>query len=189
MAAYSQKHDELLVNLFKAYAVVNDEEFREYIRGKRHTYEDGDSAMTENTLMTNAENHYDMRVEAGTWKIVDKKTERIMALEGEIRNIKAGGSTSGNSGGTTDNKWAWKKKEPKAGDPKTKTVNNKKYHWCPNHKMWTVHTPENCEGILPKGTKPANPVATSSSTTSTTPRLQMDPAMETIISSGGSMIE
>ena len=71
MAAYSQKHDELLVNLFQAYAVVNDEEFREYIRGKRHSYEDG-GTLTENTLMVNAENHFDMRVEAGTWKIVDK---------------------------------------------------------------------------------------------------------------------
>jgi hypothetical protein len=38
----------------------------------------------------------------------------------------------------------WKKAEPAAGDPKSKTLNGKTYHWCPHNKMWTIHSPTDC---------------------------------------------
>lgn len=40
---------------------------------------------------------------------------------------------------------AWKLKAPKAGEPKSKTIEGKKYHWCPYHQMWTLHKPEDCK--------------------------------------------
>jgi hypothetical protein len=48
-----------------------------------------------------------------------------------------------------DNKYKWKLKEPKDGEPNTKRVfqdgEKKMYHWCPHHKMWTIHKPEECK--------------------------------------------
>jgi hypothetical protein len=38
----------------------------------------------------------------------------------------------------------WKLVAPKSGEKKTKEKNNKTYHWCQKHKMWTVHKPEDC---------------------------------------------
>ena len=40
--------------------------------------------------------------------------------------------------------FAWKDVAPKKDDPKTKGVNRKTYHWCPKHKAWTLHKPEEC---------------------------------------------
>ena len=42
------------------------------------------------------------------------------------------------------------KKEPKGSDPKSKSVFNNKekknrtYHWCSHHKLWTLHTNDEC---------------------------------------------
>jgi hypothetical protein len=48
-----------------------------------------------------------------------------------------------------DNKYKWKLKEPKDGESNTKRVfqdgEKKTYHWCPHHKMWTIHKPEECK--------------------------------------------
>jgi hypothetical protein len=50
-----------------------------------------------------------------------------------------------------DNKYKWKLKGPKDGEPNTKRVfqdgEKKTYHWCPHHKMWTIHKPEECKNF------------------------------------------
>jgi hypothetical protein len=38
----------------------------------------------------------------------------------------------------------WKKAVPSTGEPKSKKVNGKTYHWCPRHKMWTIHSSTDC---------------------------------------------
>jgi hypothetical protein len=40
----------------------------------------------------------------------------------------------------------WMLKEPTGSEPKTKMMNEKEYHWCPNHKCWTRHKPSECNG-------------------------------------------
>eukprot|EP00957_Ditylum_brightwellii_P069633 5288845-Ditylum_brightwellii.AAC.2 len=35
-------------------------------------------------------------------------------------------------------------KPPKYEKLLTKVLNGKTYHWCPNHKAWTKHTPGQC---------------------------------------------
>jgi hypothetical protein len=52
------------------------------------------------------------------------------------RNRETGGRASK---WQNDKKWAWKLKAPKEKDPKTKKVDDKTYHWCPNHSAWTLH--------------------------------------------------
>jgi hypothetical protein len=56
--------------------------------------------------------------------------------------------------------------EPKGNEAKTKSVFNKKekkhmtYHWCSGHKLWTLHTNEECtkgkDGATPLADKTAN---------------------------------
>ena len=42
-------------------------------------------------------------------------------------------------------KWAWKKVAPREGMKRGKQVSGKTYHWCVKHKLWTLHTPEECQ--------------------------------------------
>ena len=41
-------------------------------------------------------------------------------------------------------KWKWKEVPPKSGQKHTKTFEGKEYHWCPLHKKWTLHKPDEC---------------------------------------------
>jgi hypothetical protein len=54
---------------------------------------------------------------------------------------------------------AWKKVAPKPGEPTTKVVNSKMYHFCPNHKAWCIHTVNQCtliEGAKDPATDTSN---------------------------------
>jgi len=44
------------------------------------------------------------------------------------------------------NNHEWKKVAPKSGEPTTVQKNEITYHWCPNHKAWTAHKPEEHKG-------------------------------------------
>ena len=39
---------------------------------------------------------------------------------------------------------AWKKVPPQAGEPWTKRIRSKDFHWCEHHMAWTVHLPTGC---------------------------------------------
>ncbi len=39
---------------------------------------------------------------------------------------------------------AWKKTAPAEGEPSTKKVKDKTYHWCIHHMAWTIHTSSEC---------------------------------------------
>jgi hypothetical protein len=48
-----------------------------------------------------------------------------------------------------ENRYKWKYKPPKNGEPSTKKVlqdgKRKVYHWCVYHKQWTLHKPSECK--------------------------------------------
>ena len=50
----------------------------------------------------------------------------------------------------TNKKWKWKTLPPKQGESTTKLRMvdgvERKYHWCHNHKKWTLHSPQECKG-------------------------------------------
>lgn len=70
-----------------------------------------------------------------------RPTRRLQQLREAGRKKKAENKKPGGS----KDKWAWKEVPPKEGEGKTKTVNGKEYHWCPNHEAWTLHTPKECK--------------------------------------------
>jgi hypothetical protein len=136
---------EFITHMFKGYAAASDSDFVQYMKEKRNRYEEGQPLDIE-TLMQSALNKYNIAIQTGRWNAPDKKDATIFAMKTEIEALKKKSTSSGTTGSGKVGKWAWKSKKPDAGAPKTKMVNKKKYHWCPTHEMWTLHSPEDCKG-------------------------------------------
>ncbi len=199
IAAYGEKCPELLVNVFNAYEVVEDEKFQAYIMAKKNAWEDGTATVDALKLMSQAENHYKMRIEGGTWKAITKKDERIVALEARIEALTTTTSytnDNGSKGGrlTPEQraiKYAWKKIPPKDGQ-KQKSFEGRIYYWCTKHKAWTMHKDEDCEGVGTRFNKNGNtnPDTTKeANTTLDVKKVTVDNALKSIIQNGGAMFE
>jgi hypothetical protein len=94
-------------------------------------------------------------------EIVDKKPgakkakattlseEEIASLAARISQHKKGKKRPSNH--DIEDKFKWKLRAPKDGDPTTKKVymdgKKKVYHWCVFHSMWTLHSPAECKRI------------------------------------------
>jgi hypothetical protein len=145
LIARGQPPTELKRQLFKAYLKCGDEEFIRFINMKKDQYEEGEP-IAEDELMSKALTKYELKVENKTWNVADAHKERIIALEAQVRSLKAI-TPSGNTTNASTRKadaFAWKKVKPNANEPQSKSVNKKKYHWCDKHAMWSIHTPEQC---------------------------------------------
>jgi hypothetical protein len=77
LIALMEQVPELTMNLFKGYSSAADDDF---VRYKKDVYEDGTSMSVEK-LMSAALNKYELTVEDSIWLILDKKDDRIIALE------------------------------------------------------------------------------------------------------------
>jgi hypothetical protein len=154
--SYGQTYPELIMNLFKSYTLIEDNEFKTYILYLRFGYNANPQEYNPRILMNNVENAYKLRIEEGTWTPgIDSKVDEITALKAEIEAFKVtinekGNRGNGNGNGRMDTKaraekYAWKKVPPSASDPKTKGFEGRTYHWCRHHKMWTIHTEAQCD--------------------------------------------
>ena len=163
LAARGQTTYHLLTNLFKGYMATSDKKFTKYIKDIQITYDDGDN-ITPEQLMLKAQNKYTTLVNSQQWAQPDPNKAVILALKAELAKLKQQQKVPKGKSGKKDkssgkksgkekrkNKLQWMTQEPKEGEKKTKTVKNKLYHWCPNHKCWGRHKPEDCKGL---GNKP-----------------------------------
>lgn len=158
---------DLLVHLFKGYKSATDKTFVDYIARKEDEYNDGNPQRIDaNRLMELAENKYKMLVEKDQWNAPTEEQQNILALTAELALLKKNqtkakptykakltSSTSPKSKNYAADKSkkkrdegvpAWKKKAPSGNSPKEKDVEGKHYYWCPHHKLWTMHKPEDC---------------------------------------------
>ena len=161
---------DLLVNLFKGYLACSDKEFVRYITTKKDAHEEGVSINLDK-LMTFADNKYKTLVQNETWNAPDANEEKILALQVELKKLKA---QKGKSNKT--NKQAPKKREknpkvkvknnrlpdffgkkPKKGDEmKPKTWKGKLWYFCGEETggkcagLWRRHKPSKCEGKAAK---------------------------------------
>jgi hypothetical protein len=90
-------------------------------------------------------------------QIVDLKSENLQIskkLKGKLKDAKKDEKKDGgkqkNKKDTSNKKKQkkdeeWKRVPPKAGEAKTKKVNDKTWNWCEHHQAWCIHTPEECE--------------------------------------------
>jgi hypothetical protein len=184
--SYGQPYPELIMNLFKSYALIEDNDFKTYVLYLRFGYNANPEDCNSRTLMNNVENAYKLRVEEGTWTPgIDKKTDDITALKAEIEAFKTSINEKKERGSgrmdakTRNEKYAWKKIPPSAGESKTKTFEERIYHWCGNHKMWTMHTEAQCD---PNYRRPTNNGVNNNATAEGAPNAPQ--AMTTNVVSG-----
>jgi hypothetical protein len=165
LQARGETTDDLIINLFKAYLSVADQNFVEYMKKKKDDYDEGTTVLEPETLMTHALNKYHISlVQEKKWKSMSPQDEQLVALKAQYeqlrdanlrlaRSISAKKSSKGNCDGQKAKKGRkqqqkqqepWKKEPPKEGEPLTKIVNNKTYNWCSHHQAWTFHTEADC---------------------------------------------
>ena len=159
--------NDLLINLFKAYSVAQDERFVTSIGNMEEDYLLGKSpGLTDEMLMADAYAAYRVRVERGIWGALNREQETMVAIQAQIDKLKDGRLKVNTKTKTTKTKRkkevekdskkkkskketsrpGWKDKNP---DGKaTLTKNNKTYYWCKYHNqgkgMWVVHKPSEC---------------------------------------------
>jgi hypothetical protein len=170
LSARGETCQDLLIYLFDAHSQAPDSTFVQYIAQQKSQYDDNTLDLTADRLI--AEHKYATLTRDETWSRPTQEEENIVALTArlEMMNKQIGkkkvDTKSKQSKGlkkTTkkdkspkgkknkqdlDKKFAWKKVPPKDGEPRTKTVGGKFYHFCPNHDergMWTLHKPSDCK--------------------------------------------
>ena len=175
LAARGETPD-FLINLFTAYMAVPDKKFVEYLEKQKDKFDDGED-VTVKRLMQVALTKFKDRKRSDTWQAPTPQDEEIMALSAEIVELKkarptqAAGGKGAKSGKKGDDakksykarmaeKYAWKLVPPASGEPKTKEVNKKTYHFCPHHNndagAWVIHHPNKCDRRENKGADTAS---------------------------------
>ena len=156
LAARGRTTTDLLEYLFNAYRVVTDEHFHRYIETKENEYEDGQTPEYQ-ALMTSCLNKYKVRKEKELWNEPTADQNKIVALQSQVDKLKKSKKTNTNNTNSGDSprkrrkpKPDWCFVAPKGKEKKEKTVDGKQWWWCPKHKAWCRHRPENCKGIVPK---------------------------------------
>jgi hypothetical protein len=167
LAARGENSSDLLINLFAAFMAVPDKKFVEYIEKQKDKYDEGEDVTTK-YLMQVALTKYKDRKRSDTWQAPSAEAEQIMALTAQISDLqKAKGTTpaekSKKAGGAKKEseakkqsraakyaeKYAWKLIAPASGEPTTKEVEKKTYHFCPHHNndlgAWVIHLPSKCD--------------------------------------------
>jgi hypothetical protein len=185
--------NQILINVLIAYSTSTDTEFREYIKQKRNMYEDGAIIMTLESLMNNAVNKYDLKVQDGTWNAPDDRDATIMALQTQVKSLakkkktppspKDQYSLTPTPTVPPSNRRSvdlWKYKKPTKGET-TKKMGTKTYHWCTNHEAWCIHKPSECLLTSPKSQND-DPKATL---TDQQEQIVMTKAMQAIVDSEG----
>ena len=155
---------DLLSYLFKAYAVVPDAKFRDYIETKKSEYEEGRLTQdglpfTSDYLMLLGDNKCKGMKQNKTWITPSPEDEKIVALQAEVTKLQKAmvattsdpkRNTAPKAGSPPKKQRAekpiWMTKPPAAGEPSFKKVDGKDYWWCPKHHSWGRHQPQDCEG-------------------------------------------
>jgi hypothetical protein len=182
-----QSSQDLLVNLFLAYKTVDDQEFHRYINQKESDYEESSQAdaLTPEKLMSMALEKFTILKEVKkTWREMSAEQKQIVALNARLekskttstkkenvktskRTDKKGGKKPKKTSGAKARKDpAWMSETLKPGDPTTKTVDGREWHYCSKHKKWGSHKTPDCKGLgLDTGSSQSKPSSESTSET------------------------
>ena len=182
LAARGETSSDLLINVFAAFLAVPDKKFVEYIEKQKDKYDEGEDVSTKK-LMQVALIKYKDRKRSDLWQAPSVEEEQIIALTAQIdemqkekamtatANDKPKRPTESKKKSRTDRyaeKYAWKLVPPASGEPKTKEVNKKTYHFCPHHNngvgAWVIHHPNKCDRREEKKDVPAKAKASMSLT-------------------------
>eukprot|EP00797_Seminavis_robusta_P029539 Sro59_g034100.1 n/a (263) ;mRNA; r:44125-44913 len=150
----------MLNPLFDGYSNCADAEFTRYMAWKQVCYEDGTLEIGYTALMVSALEKYKILKDRKQWlKKTDQEME-IITLKAEVTRLKTSPATKSVASARTTgaatkddkskaaDKHAWKLVGPTEGEPQQKTVNGKKYIYCPYHHTtkWVLEV--NNKGII-----------------------------------------
>jgi hypothetical protein len=143
--------NDLLVNVFKGYQMAQDEDFAQFVKRKKDTYDEG-ADITVASLMDAAENKYKTQLLTGEWSVPTKEQKQILAFTAKVDKLwvavtpKKDKQRNGQSNTPNpqkniskaklkrEKKCAWKKIRPKEGERVTKVVGGTSYHLeCEHH--------------------------------------------------------
>lgn len=164
LAANGHQTVDLFAHMMKAYREVPDKHFQNYINNKIDNHFDNTNRLTTSQFMTFAKDKYKEMITDNTWMKSKDVQEQLVALTAQMemmekknqqlhlklkKKIDAAQTTRTTKVAKSINKkqqdkWAWKDKPPRKGDKTQKQFDGKQYHWCPIHKKWTLHKPEEC---------------------------------------------
>ena len=170
LSANGERTQDLFAHLTKAYKLVPDKAFQQYIRAKIDTHNDGTANLSTVQLMAFAKKKYDELMEDKVWMLKDETEQQLIALTAQLQQIhksnrpkpaklrnsasssnyheakviSAPKKPSASTMTSKQDKWAWKSIAPKSGAPTKKTVSGKPYFWCEFHRKWTLHKPDDC---------------------------------------------
>lgn len=153
LPSYGEQSSELLINVILSYEEVEDSDFVSYVKNKRSMWEEGQTPLNLQMLMTNCENKYKIWVQTGEWKAPTKQSEEFAAMKAELSSYKNNNNNgnnnnaANNSSGTKTkdrlpysermkrekkmNPWKWE--APADGEPQTLVKKGTTYHWCSKH--------------------------------------------------------
>ena len=78
LLAQGENLNDLLVNLFKAYFLVPDMTFTNYIQKQKDDYDDGDDKVTENSLMEKVSLKHIILVKEGKYNVPTKENKGLL---------------------------------------------------------------------------------------------------------------
>jgi hypothetical protein len=184
--------DSMLMNcLFRAYATIEDIDFRQYINNKRVNYEERREINTPDEMMELVESQFKIRSEEQTWKSPSKKDEEISILKAQIEATALKTQVENKvkvpyDPNASQNRW---KKIPPTDNKTTKEHSGRTWNWCKNHKAWTQHTYEACKGVTARRTKTSDTANTNvpdtHPNTNSDPTVQVNPVLTSIVEGGG----
>jgi hypothetical protein len=174
LAARGQTTMDLVVNLFKAYAMVTDQNFQIYIQQIENQHDDGTAEITGPELMQKAVNFYKKALTRKEWEQPSKQQKEVLALQAQLESLKkvtkkvkfdaktdkkgkqkGKGNAKHNQGEKSPRpEWLAKNLPPK--DPasqKHRLWKNLKWYWCAPSTggkcdgKWRCHSPTECKGI------------------------------------------
>ena len=98
--------------------------------------------MTPQKIMDLAITKYNTLKEQDFWEQGSSANDEIIALKAEIALLKQGTKRKPEQKKNMDERTSWKEKKVTGKEVLVK--NNKTYHWCPYHRAYTIHKPDDC---------------------------------------------
>ena len=114
----------------------------QYLKHKESLYEEAEIEMTPQKLMGLAVTKYNTLKEQDLWDQDSQAGDEIIALKAEIALLKQQTQRKSEQKRKNDDRFAWKEK--KVAGKETLIKNSKTYYWCPYHKAYTIHKPDDC---------------------------------------------
>ena len=194
--ARGEESQDLLANLFKAYTATDNANFRDYMELKESAFDEGQD-FTAEQLMQLAQDKFAVLKQKGKWMAQSEDQKKIVALEAQVSKLQKSKASANKPGKTMakpkskkaakanapknkEDRPKWMFVPPRSGESHEKVVDGKKYYWCPKHKAWVRHRPEDCKGVGFRNSTNASPQS-SNDTNSNAPGNRLVRALASVV--------